>query len=128
VIPHILLNNVSDRYIVYKIQLHQRIYICFQDNNNNDIIYSLRKSPLDSAHVLFVHLSVADLCLHDAGVPGSPAEHEQTAGQPVQTVNGPKIPQVVLFGQHEHHSVVPITTARMNLTRDNNLVINIIFY
>lgn len=77
--------------------------------------YSLRKSALDPAHVLFVHLSVADLRLHDACVPGRPAEHEQTAGQSVQTVDGPEVPQVVLLRQHEHHRIVPITTARMNL-------------
>jgi len=80
-------------------------------------VYLLGKSALDPAHVLFVHLSVADLRLHDAGVPGCPAEHEKAAGQPVQTVYGPEISQIVLLGQHEHHRVVSITAARMNLSR-----------
>lgn len=77
--------------------------------------YSLGESALDPAHVLLVHLPVADLCLHDARVPGRPAEHEQPAGQPVQAVYGPEVAQVVLFGQHEHHRVVPVTAARMDL-------------
>ena len=38
-----------------------------------------------------------------------------TAGQPIQTVNGAEVLQAVLLRQNEHHCVMPVPTARVNL-------------
>lgn len=82
------------------------------------ILNLLGEFPFDPAHVLLVDLPIADLGLHDAGVTGCPAEHEQTTCKSVQTVYGSEVSQIMLFGQHEYHSVVPITAARMNLLNE----------
>lgn len=71
-IPSRAVFTVHNGYYIFDLQLN--IFLR---------VYLLGKSAFDSAHVLFVYLSVADLRLHYAGVPGRSAEHEETTGQPV---------------------------------------------
>ena len=60
-------------------------------------------------------MSIPDLLLHVASFARIPAEHEKSGRQSIESVNGAQVPQVVLLGEDEDHSVVTIATARMNL-------------
>lgn len=77
--------------------------------------YLLGKLALDAAHVLLQHLPVADLMLHLAGLLRAATEQQQTAGEPIEPMDGAQILQIVLFGQYEDDGVVAIPAARMHL-------------
>ena len=79
------------------------------------MLHSLWELALDPADVLLEHLPVPDLLLHVAGLARVAAEHEQPRGEPVQTVDGAQVLQVVLLGQDEHHGVVAVPPAGVHL-------------
>lgn len=64
-------------------------------------------------------LPISYLVLHLPRLLRCSTEQKDTAGQPIQPVNGPEVLQVVLLRQDEDHGVVPVTTARMHLRSQN---------
>jgi hypothetical protein len=77
--------------------------------------YLLWKFSVDTTHVFLEHLSVPDLLLHISGLSGIATKHEKTGSQPVQSVNGSKVLQIVFLGQNENDCIVAVTTTWMNL-------------
>ena len=67
------------------------------------------------ADVLLLDLPGPDLLLHLARLLGVPAEEEEARGEPVQSVDGPQVLEPVLLGQDEHHRVVAVAAARVDL-------------
>lgn len=77
--------------------------------------YSLGEFTLDATHVLLLHLPIADLMLHLAGLLRAATEQQQTGRESIQPMNGAQILQIVLLGQNENDRIVTVSTARMNL-------------
>lgn len=68
-----------------------------------------------TADVFLEHLSVPYLLLHVPGLLGVATEHEQSGSEPVEAMDGSQVLEVVLLGQNEHHGVVTVAPARMDL-------------
>ena len=75
----------------------------------------LWKLSVNSTNVFLEDESVPDLLLHLPRLPGVPPEHEETRSEPVQSVDGPEVLQIVFLGKNEDHSVVPVSPTRMYL-------------
>ncbi len=84
--------------------------------------HSPRELPLDPADVLLLHLPGPDLLLHLPGLARVPPEEEQPRRQPVQTVDRPEVLEAVLLGQDEHHRVVAVATAGVDLGKKKILI------
>jgi hypothetical protein len=77
----------------------------------------LWKFALNTTNVLLLHLSIPYLMLHLSRLLGTPAEQQQARSQPIQPMNRPQVLQIVFFGKNKDHSIVTISTARVNLLR-----------
>ncbi len=47
--------------------------------------------------------------------PHAPSEEQESRGEPVQPVDGAQVLEAVLLGQDEHHRVVAVAAARVDL-------------
>lgn len=82
---------------------------------SDSICHLLWEFTLDTADVLLLHLSVPNLVLHLSRLLRAAPEEQQPRRQSIQTMNGPQVLQVVLFGQDKHHRIVSITSTRVHL-------------
>lgn len=66
------------------------------------------------------HLSVPNLMLHLSRFLRRPAKQQNSAGEPVESVDGPQILQVVFLGQYENDRIVSVATTGMYLHNHKN--------
>ena len=77
----------------------------------------LRKLSLHPTDILLENLTISDLLFHLTGFSWISAKHQQSRGEPVQSMNGPQVLQIVFFSQNKDNSVVTISATRMDLIK-----------
>ena len=82
------------------------------------VLDSRGELPLDPADVLLLDLASPDLLLHLSRLLGIAPEEEEARGEPVQPVDRPQVLQALLLRKDEHHRVVTVTPAGVNLKED----------
>ena len=86
----------------------------------------LREFSVNPADIFLENLSITDLLFHVPSFSRISTEHQKSWRQSIQSVNCPKISQVVFLGKNEDHSVVTIATAWVNLSKYNLILYDVI--
>jgi hypothetical protein len=75
----------------------------------------LWKFSLHPANILFGYFSVSNLLFHFSSLFRASSEQKQAGCESIQAMNGPKVFQLMFFGQDEDNGIVPISSAWVDL-------------
>ena len=107
------MNKIQNTYV--QSIMHVKKYKIVQ--RNRSLHWEFSVNPAD---ILLLDLSCSDLLLHFPRLLWIPSEKKETRGESVQPVDRAQVLEAVLLGQDEHHGVVAVATARMNLKKNQD--------